>query len=119
MGIHSPCKCLTAVARQPQEHLLREGHPIWLFVGEVEPGYRAADLFTILSSAVRNDLDVFAYVKDVLDRLLAGDTDYESLRPDAWRVAHPEAIRTYREEERAARADAKATKRARRRGTRK
>lgn len=95
------------------------GRKNWLFVGEVEPGYRAADLFTILSSAVRNDLDVFAYVKDVLDRLLAGDTDYESLRPDAWRVAHPEAIRTYREEERAARGDAKATKRARRRGTRK
>jgi hypothetical protein len=30
---------------------------------------------------VRNDLDVFAYVKDVLDRLLAGETDYEALRP--------------------------------------
>lgn len=95
------------------------GRKNWLFVGEVEPGYRAADLFTILSSAVRNDLDVFAYVKDILDRLLAGDIDYESLRPDAWRAAHPEAIRTYREEERAARADIKKTRRARRRTARK
>lgn len=87
--------------------------------GNVEPGYRAADLFTILSSAVRNDLDVFAYVKDVPNRLMAGDTDYESLRPDAWRAAHPEAIRTYREEERASRADIKKTRRARRRAVRK
>ena len=68
---------------------------------------------------MRNDLDVFAYVKDVLDRLLAGDTDYESLRPDVWRAAHPEAIRTYREEQRAARADIKKTRRARRRTVRK
>ncbi len=95
------------------------GRKNWLFVGEVEPGYRAADLFTIVSSAVRNDLDVFAYVTDVLDRVLAGDTDYESLRPDAWRAVHPEAIRTYREEERAARADIKKTRRARRRAVRK
>jgi len=51
--------------------------------GEVEPGYRAADLFMVVRSAVRTDRDVFAYVQDVLDRLLAGDTDYESLRPRA------------------------------------
>ena len=95
------------------------GRKNWLFIGEVEPGYRAADLFTIVSSAVRNDLDVFAYVKDVLDRLLAGETDYEALRPDIWRQAHPEAVRTYREEERAARADVKKARRARRRVSRK
>ena len=40
-------------------------------------GERAADFFTLVASAVRNDLDVWAYVKDVLDRLLAGETDYE------------------------------------------
>ena len=68
---------------------------------------------------MRNDLDVFVYVKDVLDRLLAGDTDYHALRPDVWKGAHPEAVRVYRQEERAARADAKATKRTRRRGARK
>ena len=95
------------------------GRKNWLFIGEVEPGYRAADLFTIVSSAVRNDLDVFAYVKDVLDRLLAGETDYEALRPDVCRQAHPEAVRTYREEERAARADVKKARRARRRVSRK
>lgn len=76
-----------------------------MFIGSVDAGYRAADLMTLVSSAVRNDLDVFAYFKDVLDRLLAGDTDYNALRPDVWKQSHPEAIRTYRVEKRLARAD--------------
>jgi hypothetical protein len=58
---------------------------------------------------------VWAYVKDVLDQLLAGSTDYESLRPDLWKAAHPEAIRTYREEERRDRADHTPRRRAARR----
>ena len=90
-----------------------------MFIGSVAAGYRAANLMSLVSSAARNDLDVFAYVKDVLDRLLAGETDYEALRPYIWRQAHPEAVRTYREEERAARADVKKARRARRRVSRK
>jgi hypothetical protein len=84
-------------------------------VGRIEPGYRAADLLSLVSSAVRNDLDVFVYVQDVLDQLLAGESDDHALRPDVWKESHPEAVRVYRAEERAARADAKGTKRARRR----
>ncbi len=72
---------------------------------------------TLVSSAARNDLDVFLYVKHVLDRLLAGDTEYEALRPDVWKQSHPEAVRLYRVEERQARADAQAVTRARRRLT--
>ena len=45
-------------------------------------------------------------------RLLAGETNYDVLRPDVWKQAHPEAIRIYRVEERQARADAKSVKRA-------
>jgi transposase len=104
------------------EQLMKQvaiGRKNWLFIGDVGPGYRAADLLTLVSSAVRNDLDVFAYVKEVLDRLLAGETDYEALRPDVWKLTHPEAVRQYRVEERTARADAKAKKRARRRAARK
>ncbi len=48
----------------------------------------------------RNDLDAWEYVKDVLDRLLAGCTNFESLRPDVWAATHPDSIRTYRVEER-------------------
>jgi len=78
------------------EQLMKQvaiGRKNWLFIGSVPAGDRAADFLTLVSSAVRNDLDVWAYLKDVLDHLLAGDTDYATLRPDVWRQAHPEAIR--------------------------
>ena len=35
----------------------------------------------------------------------AGSTDYEALRPDLWKQSHPEAVRTYRVQERRDRAD--------------
>jgi hypothetical protein len=115
MDIPSPRERLSAVTRQPQEHFLREGHPIWLVIGSVVAGYRAADLMTLVSSAIRNDLDVAPYLKDVLDRLLAGESDFHSMRPDIWKQSHPEAVRVYRQEERRDRADAKRTRRDRRR----
>lgn len=85
------------------EQLMKQvaiGRKNWLFIGSVPAGERAANFLTLVSSAVRNDLDVYSYVKAVLDALLAGSTDYESLRPDQWAAAHPEAIRVYRQEER-------------------
>ena len=85
------------------EQLMRQvalGRKNWLFCGSVPAGYRAADLMTLVSSAHRNDLDVWDYVKDVLDQLLVGRSDYESLRPDIWKQSHPDSIRTYRVEER-------------------
>jgi transposase len=100
------------------EQLMKQvaiGRKNWLFVGSVDAGQRAANFLTLVSSAVRNSLDVWAYIKDVLDRLLAGETDYASLRPDAWRQAHPEAIREYRVAERSDRAARKQYRRAARR----
>jgi hypothetical protein len=100
------------------EQLMKQvalGRKNWLFIGSVSAGDRAADLLTLVSSAVRNDLDVWAYIKDVLDRLLSGETDYAALRPDAWRLAHPESIRQYRVTERRDRADRKQYRRAARR----
>ena len=91
------------------------GRKNWMFIGSVDAGYRAADLMSLVSSAHRNDLDVLIYVKDVLDRLLAGETNYDTLRPDVWKQAHPDAVRAYRVEERTSRAEAKTVKRARRR----
>ena len=109
---------LMPIDNNETEQLMKQvalGRKNWLFIGSVDAGYRAADLMTLVSSAIRNDLDVFAYVKDVLDKLLAGETAYEALRPDVWKQSHPESIRTYRVEERLARADAKIVKRAKRR----
>ncbi len=100
------------------EQLMKQvaiGRKNWLFIGSVAAGERAADFLTLVSSAVRNDLDVWAYLKDVLDRLLAGETDYAKLRPDVWRREHPEAVRSYRVTERRDRANRKQYRRAVRR----
>ncbi len=79
----------------------------WLFVGSVPAGHRAASLMTLVSSALRNHLDVWAYVKGVIDALLTGETNYQALRPDVWAATHPDQIRHYRIEERRDRADRK------------
>jgi len=103
------------------EQLMKQvavGRKNWLFIGSVAAGDRAADFLTLVSSALRNDLDVWAYLKDILDRLLAGDTEYAALRPDTWRQAHPEAVRQYRITERRDRADRKQHRRAARRQNR-
>lgn len=63
------------------------GRKNWLFLGSVAAGQRMADLLTLVSSALRNDLDVWAYLKDVFDQLLAGSIDYASLRADRWATA--------------------------------
>lgn len=104
------------------EQLMKQvalGRKNWLFLGSLEAGQRAATLLTIISTALRNDLDVWCYVKDVLDQLLAGSTDYASLRADVWKQSHPEAIRQYRTEERRDAADRRRVRRARRRIARK
>jgi transposase len=100
------------------EQLMKQvamGRKAWLFVGNVEAGERSAMLMSLVSSAKRHDLDVWAYLKDVLDRLLAGETEYEQLLPDRWKVDHPESVRQYRVEERRDKADRKQLSAARRR----
>lgn len=91
------------------------GRKNWLFIGSKEAGPRAAILYTAVASAARHDLDVWAYLRDVLERLAAGDTDLASLLPDVWAAAHPAAIRSYRAHEREAVAAAKRARRERRR----
>jgi transposase len=100
------------------EQLMRQvatGRKNWIFIGSVEAGYRASILLTIVSTAHRYHLDIWLYVKDVLDRLLAGERDLASLCADRWVQSHPQAIRPHRVEEARYRADAKATRRTRRR----
>jgi transposase len=96
------------------EQLMKQialGRKNWLFAGSVAGGERSAGFLTLVSSALRNDLDVWVYVKDVLDQLLAGSTDYEPLLPWNWAASHPEAIRKYRVEERRKRVIRKKAKR--------
>jgi hypothetical protein len=108
----------TPIDNNDAEQMMKQiavGRKNWLFLGSVEAGNRAAILYTIVSTALRNDLDVRAYVKDVLDQLLAGSTDFHSLRADVWKGHHPEHVRTYRADERRDAADRQRFRRASRR----
>lgn len=100
------------------EQLMRQvalGRKAWLFVGNVEAGERSAMMMTLVSSAKRHDLDVGLYLKDVMDELLAGCTDYARLLPDQWKQRHPKAVREYRQEERTEKAERKQYRAAKRR----
>jgi hypothetical protein len=91
------------------------GRRNWLFIGSREAGPRAAILYTVVASAARHNLDLWAYLRDVLERLALGEPNLESLLPDVWAAAHPEALRSYRVHEREALATAKRARRERRR----
>jgi transposase len=102
------------------EQLMKQiglGRKNWLFCGSVAGGERNAGFMTLVSSAHRNDLDVWAYVNDILKRLLAGETDYDPMLPWNWAATHPEHIREFRQDERRQRdvrkQDARAKRRAR------
>lgn len=71
------------------------GREAGLFAYSVEGDQQSALLMTLASSARRHELDVWTYMKDVLDQLLAGSTDYPSLLPDVWKRTPPKAVREY------------------------
>ena len=81
------------------------GRKNWQFIGSIRAGIRNARLMSLVSSAHRHDLDVEMYLVDVMTQVLNGSTAYESMLPDVWKEAHPEAVRTYRAEERRDKAD--------------
>ena len=91
------------------------GRKNWLFVGSREGGDRAAVILTVIASAHRHDLDEWAYLRDVLQRLAQGEDDLEQLLPDVWKAAHPQHVRAFREEERDRRAEDRRYRRAKRR----
>src|SRR5947209_18452669 len=64
----------------------------WEFLGSEAAGPRAAVLFTILAGAKRHRLEPWAYLRDVVLRLSAGQTDLEPLLPDRWAARHPEHV---------------------------
>jgi hypothetical protein len=68
-------------------------------LGSSEAGPRAAVLFTILAGAKRHRLEPWAYLRDVLLRLSAGETDLEPLSPDRWAASHPEHVLHHRRDE--------------------
>jgi transposase len=75
------------------------GRKNWEFLGSPAAGPRAAVLFTILAGAKRHRLEPWVYVRDVLLRLSAGETDMEALLPDRWAASHPEHVLKHRLDE--------------------
>lgn len=88
------------------------GRRNWLFVGSEQGGERTAIILTVVASAHRHDLDVWAYLRDVLQRLACGQENLEELLPDVWKAKHPEHVRNFRTEERQQRADQRRYRRA-------
>jgi hypothetical protein len=69
-----------------------------LVLGNPDAGHCAATL-TLISTALRYHVDVWAYLKAAIDQLQAAPSDYQFLRPDVWKLANPQFVRTYRTEE--------------------
>lgn len=89
-----------------------------MFVGSSRGGEVAAMMYSLVSTAVRHNIDAWAYVDDCLRQLAGGSADYASLLPDAWRASHPQSIRQYRDAEKESRRLTTQQRRVRRREAR-
>ncbi len=94
------------------------GKKNWLFFGAPRGGEAAAVLFTLTATCRRLQIDPYAYLRDVFERLPKCDADIpESLRellPDVWLAAHPKSkleLRVDESEDKAARKRAERTRR--------
>jgi transposase len=68
------------------------GRANWLFAGSLRAGQRAAAIMSLIHSARLNGHDVFAYMKDVLERLPTQPASrIEELLPHRWRPAQTTA----------------------------
>ena len=68
------------------------GRKNWLFLGSETGGRSAAILMSLLGTCWANQINGWAYLKDVLDRLPTLPVDHlAELLPHAWIEDHPEA----------------------------
>ena len=83
------------------------GRKNWMFIGSLAAGERTAAILSVVGSAHRHNLDLHAYLSDVLECLARRaqappptNDDLDALLPDRWKATHPEAVLKFREEER-------------------
>jgi transposase len=68
------------------------GRKNWLFAGSERGGRTAATIFTVLASARLHEIEPWAYLRDVLDRMPhVPISQLDDFLPDVWKRAHPEA----------------------------
>ena len=69
------------------------GRKSWLFAGSDDGARRAAILYTVISTAVLCDVEPWAYVRDLLEKVSSGfpQRRIDELLPEAWRTLHPQA----------------------------
>ena len=91
------------------------GRKNWLFLGSENAGPRAAVLYTILTGAKRHRIEPWAYLRELLVRTHAADSQLDKMLPDRWAAEHPEAVLTHRLEESRNKAAIKRDRRRRRR----
>lgn len=97
-----------AIDNNLAERMLRPcaiGRKNWLFVGNDRGGRTAAVLYSIVMSAKANEVEPWAWLRDVLTRLAAiasrpgsagpTEADLHALLPDVWLTTHPEARRRW------------------------
>lgn len=78
--------------------LVALGRKNYLFAGSDAGADRAAVAYTILATGTLHEIDPWAYVKDVLEKI-AGDwpqREIDRLLPDRWLEEHPDALRRQR-----------------------
>jgi len=64
------------------------GRKNWLFVGSEKGGHTAAVLMTIVATCRKNNINTWAYLKDVLQRIQSHPISrLEELLPDQWQKA--------------------------------
>jgi transposase len=62
------------------------GRKNWLFAGSDEGGRRAATIYSLVASCALHKVDLYAYLRDVLERLpSASPADLPQLTPKAWK----------------------------------
>jgi transposase len=70
------------------------GRKNWLFVGSATGGQRAAILFSLVASCKANQVEPFAYLRDLFQMLAerrgASAEDIEDLLPDRWLAHNPD-----------------------------
>jgi len=72
------------------------GRKNWMFLGSDTGGKAAAILYGVIASAKSNEVEPFAYVRDLLRELTGdGPADLSELLPDIWLKTHPESHRRW------------------------